>query len=88
MTDTISAGEALLRSLKANEVDKLFINPGSDFAPIIETYAKVGSEEIPEAITAAHENVVVTMAHGYYLATGKMAAAAAVSKYCYPARFG
>lgn len=76
MTETVSAGEAILRSLKSNGVDALFINPGSDFAPIIETYAKTGSTEIPEAITAAHENVVVTMAHGYYLATGKMAAAA------------
>ena len=76
MTDKVSAGEAILRSLKSNGIDKLFINPGSDFAPVIEAYAAVGGEEIPEAITAAHENVVVTMAHGYYLATGEMAAAA------------
>ena len=76
MTATVSAGEAILRTLKSNGVEKLFINPGSDFAPIIEAYASVGGTEIPEAITAAHENVVVTMAHGYYLATGQMAAAA------------
>lgn len=76
MTKKVSAGEAILRSLKSNGVDTLFINPGSDFAPVIEAYASVGGDEIPEAITAAHENVVVTMAHGYYLATGKMAAAA------------
>ena len=30
--DQIIAGEALLRSLKLNGVDKLFMNPGSDFA--------------------------------------------------------
>ena len=72
----VSAGEAILRSLRSNGVDTLFINPGSDFAPIIEAYATAESEEIPEAVTAAHENVVVSMAHGYYLATGKMAAAA------------
>ena len=76
MTQKVSAGEAILRSLKSNGVDKLFINPGSDFAPVIEAYASVGNGEIPEAVTAAHENVVVTMAHGYYLATGRMAAAA------------
>ena len=76
MTERVSAGEAVLRSLKSNGIDKLFINPGSDFAPLIETYARARSKDIPEAITAAHENVVVTMAHGYYLATGKMAAAA------------
>ena len=72
----VSAGEAILRSLKLNGVDKLFINPGSDFAPVIEALAAVDSDEIPEAIPAAHENVVVSMAHGYYLATGKMQAAA------------
>ena len=72
----VSAGEAILRSLKLNGVDKLFINPGSDFAPVIEALAAVDSDEIPEAIPAAHENVVVCMAHGYYLATGKMQAAA------------
>lgn len=76
MSTQISAGEAILRSLKSNGIDHLFINPGSDFAPVIEAYAKTGGEGIPEAITAAHENVVVSMAHGYYLATGKMAAAA------------
>ena len=57
-------------------MDALFINPGSDFAPIIEAYARTGGAGLPEAIAAAHENVVVTMAHGYFLATGKMAAAA------------
>ena len=76
MTKKVSAGEAILRSLKSNGVDYLFINPGSDFAPVIETYAKTSGTGIPEAVTAAHENVVVTMAHGYYLATGQMAAAA------------
>lgn len=76
MTVMVSAGEAILRSLKSNGVDTLFINPGSDFAPIIEAYAKTGGVDVPEAIAAAHENVVVTMAHGYFLATGKMAAAA------------
>lgn len=75
-TDQVSAGEVILRSLKANGIDYLFINPGSDFAPIIEAYARLGGEAIPEAVTAAHEHVVVSMAHGYYLATGKMAAAA------------
>ena len=76
MTTQVSAGEAILRSLRSNGIDTLFINPGSDFAPVIEAYAGVESEAIPHAVTAAHEHVVVTMAHGYYLATGKMAAAA------------
>lgn len=72
----VSAGEAILRSLKSNGVDKLFINPGSDLAPVIEALAAAESDAIPEAIPAAHENVVVSMAHGYFLATGQMQAAA------------
>ena len=72
----ISAGEAILRSLKSNGIDYLFINPGSDFAPIIEALAGAPSGDIPQAVACAHENVVVTMAHGHYLATGKMQAAA------------
>ena len=72
----ISGGEAILRALKANGIDRLFINPGSDFAPIIEAFAAVGSDEIPEAVPVAHEHAAVTMAHGYYLATGQMQAVA------------
>ena len=72
----ISAGEAILRSLKANDIDYLFLNPGSDFAPIIEAYAAVQSDEIPTAIPCPHENIAVSMAHGYFLATGQMQAAA------------
>ena len=71
----VSGGEAILLSLKSNGVDRLFINSGSDLAPIIEAYAKRGGKDIPEVITAAHENVVVSMAHGHFLATGRMAAA-------------
>lgn len=76
ITTEISAGEAILRSLKSSGVDYLFINPGSDFAPVIEALAGAPGDVIPEAVPSAHENVVVTMAHGYYLATGKMQAAA------------
>ncbi len=71
----MTGAEAILRSLRANGVDYLFANPGSDFAPVIETYALArGSGEIPECVTAAHENVCISMAHGYYLATGRMQA--------------
>lgn len=75
-THQVSAGEAILRSLTANGIDHLFINPGSDFAPIIEAYAATDSAVIPAVTPAGHENVVTSMAHGYYLATGRMAAAA------------
>lgn len=72
----MSAGEAILRSLKMNGVDYLFTNPGSDFAPIIEAYAGVEENHIPEPVVVPFENLAVSMAHGYYLATGDLAAAA------------
>jgi len=72
----ISGGEAILRSLKSNGINYLFINPGSDFAPIIEAFAALGSDQIPEAVPCAHEHVAVTMAHGFWLATGQMQACA------------
>lgn len=72
----ISAGEAILRSLKNNGIDFVFMNSGSDFAPIIEALASADASTIPEIVTAPHENVAVAMAHGYYLATGRMQAAA------------
>ena len=76
-SDRMPGAEALLRSMKMNGIDYLFVNPGSDFAPIIEAYASAGhSGGIPQEITAPHENVCVSMAHGYWLATGRMQAAA------------
>jgi acetolactate synthase-1/2/3 large subunit len=75
--DQMLGAEAFLRSMKTNGIDYLFANPGSDFAPIIETYAAAGrTGDIPQEITAPHENVCVAMAHGYWLATGRMQAAA------------
>lgn len=66
------AAEALLRSLKANGIDYLFANAGSDFAPVIEAIATVREDDaIPCPIAVAHESVGVAMAHGHYLATGR-----------------
>ncbi len=68
-----TGADALLQSLKQNGVDYLFVNAGSDFAPVIESYAKHAEfpELIPKTIIVPHESVAVAMAHGYYLATGK-----------------
>ena len=67
-----TGADAILHSLKSNGIDYLFINAGSDFAPIIESYAAVNDRSIfPKAIIVPHENVAVGMAHGFYLATGR-----------------
>ena len=71
----VTVAEVYLRLLKSRGVDYIFANAGTDFAPIIEAYAAVKDQsKLPEPITVPHENVAISMAHGYYLATGKVAA--------------
>ena len=62
----------MLKSLKANGVDLLFVNSGSDFASVIEAYAADGaSGDLPRPVVAPHEHAAVAMAHGAYLVTGR-----------------
>ena len=70
---TDSAAEVLLRSLKANGIDHLLVNPGTDFAPLIEglVHSQRKNAAIPKTMVITHENCAVAMAHGYYMVTGK-----------------
>lgn len=70
-----SAAEAYLTLLKDREVDYLFGNAGTDFPSIIEGLSKslTGEGTAPTPITVPHENLGVAMAHGYYVATGRLA---------------
>lgn len=67
----INAGEALLRRFKRLGIDYAFVNSGTDFPPIIEGLAQSGGADLPDLIVAPHEHAAMSMAHGYYLATGK-----------------
>ena len=71
-----SAAEAYLTVLKDREVDYLFGNAGTDFPSIIEGLSKAaaGGAAAPTPMTVPHENLAVAMAHGYYVATGRMGA--------------
>jgi acetolactate synthase-1/2/3 large subunit len=68
--------EAYIRRLADRGIEYVFANAGTDFAPIIEAISRnSGSDvKIPKFITVPHENVAMAMAHGYYRASGKMAA--------------
>src|SRR5262249_24353278 len=59
-------------SLKGHGLDYMFANPGTDFPPIIEGFAraKEGGSGVPERVLVPHENLAVAMAHGAYLMTG------------------
>ena len=71
-----TAAEAYLTILKDREVDYLLGNAGTDFPSIIEGLSKslTGQGEAPVPITVPHENLGVAMAHGYFVATGRLAA--------------
>lgn len=65
-----TGAEAVLMTLKAQEVDYLFAKAGTGFPPIIEALA-TRPETLPEPVTIPHKTAAVAMAHGYYLVSGK-----------------
>ena len=71
-----STAEAYLEMLAARGVEYLFANAGTDFAPLIEAYAKRGAQgqALPRPITVPHEVPAVAMAHGYAMVTGRVQA--------------
>src|SRR5262245_19071399 len=66
-----STAEAYLEMLAARGVEYLFATAGTDFAPLIEAYAKRGAQgqAVPRPITVPHEVPAVAMAHGYAMVT-------------------
>ncbi|MGH7384728.1 MAG: thiamine pyrophosphate-binding protein, partial [Candidatus Rokuibacteriota bacterium] len=68
-----STADAYLELLAARGVEYFFANAGTDFAPIIEAYARRGAQgqASPRPITVPHEVPAVAMAHGYTMRTGR-----------------
>jgi acetolactate synthase-1/2/3 large subunit len=71
-----SVAEAYLALLAERGVEYLFANAGTDFAPIVEAYAKAAHSgtPAPKPLIATHENLAMSMAHGYAAASGKVPA--------------
>src|SRR3954462_15860375 len=68
-----TAADAWLGLLASRGVEYLFANGGTDFAPVVEAYAK-GQKlgwKLPQVVVVPHENMGVAMAHGYTMITGK-----------------
>ena len=67
---------AYLALLAERGVDYLFGNAGTDFAPLIEAYAQAAQSggAAPRPMLATHENVAVTMAHGYAMVSRRIPA--------------
>jgi len=71
-----SVAEAYLALLAERGIEYLFANAGTDFAPIVEAYAKAAHSGLPapKPLIATHENLALSMAHGYAVASGKVPA--------------
>jgi acetolactate synthase I/II/III large subunit len=67
---------AYLALLANRGVEYLFGNAGTDFAPLIEAYAQAARTgvPVPRPILATHENLAVTMAHGYGMVSRRIPA--------------
>src|SRR5688572_26878515 len=68
-----TAAEAWLGLLAARGIEYLFANGGTDFAPVVEAYAK-GQKlgwRLPQIVIVPHENMGIAMAHGYTMVTGR-----------------
>ncbi len=68
-----TTAQAYLELLRERGIEYFFANPGTDFAPLIDAFARFAAQgkQTPKPVTVPHENAAVAMAHGYYLVTGK-----------------
>ena len=67
------AAEDYLEALAAHGIDHLFCNPGTDFAPIVEAFARAAhtNRKVPRPMVVPHENAAMSMAHGYTMVSGR-----------------
>ncbi len=70
----VTVARRYLELLAEHGIETLFLNAGTDFAPLVEAYAAQAADSgpaLPEPVLASHENVVAGMAHGAYLVSGR-----------------
>ncbi|CAB1078751.1 hypothetical protein D1AOALGA4SA_6483 [Olavius algarvensis Delta 1 endosymbiont] len=69
----ITVAEAFLDLLASRGVKYFFGNSGTDFAPIVEAFAKrqAQGKDRPVPLTVPHEIPAVALAHGYAMVTGQ-----------------
>ena len=72
--DTVA--EAYLALLVERAIEYLFANAGTDFAPLVEAFAKSvrTGAPAPQPLIATHENLALSMAHGYAMVSGRVPA--------------
>ena len=69
--ETVAQG--YLEILRERGIDVFLGNAGTDFASIVDAFAKFAAEgkTAPRPLVIPHEFVAVSMAHGYYAVTGR-----------------
>ncbi len=68
-----TAAEAYAGTLAARGVEYLFANGGTDFAPIVEAYARGQALgwKLPQPVIVPHENMGIAMMHGSTMVSGR-----------------
>lgn len=68
-----SVADRFLEAVVENGVDCVFLNPGTDTAPILESLARrmTTGKDSPRLVLCLHEAVALAAAHGYYMVTGR-----------------
>jgi len=68
-----TTADAFLGLLAARGIDYFFVNGGTDFAPIAESYARGEALgwRLPTPVISPHENLAIAMAHGYTMVSGR-----------------
>ena len=71
--DDYTASDAMTDALVKAGVTHLFVNTGTDYPPIIESWAKyeIEGREKPEIIISPHESVAMSAAQAFAMATGR-----------------
>src|SRR5437868_8837373 len=66
-----NGAEAVLQLLVACGVDHIFLNPGTDTAPLQEALValQADGERVPRLVQCLYENVAIAAAHGYFQVT-------------------
>ncbi len=69
----VEGAEVFVELLNANNVDYIFLNPGTDIAPIQEAAAKFKAlgKRTPEIVLCLHETIAMEAAIGHFMVSGR-----------------
>ncbi|MDO8473529.1 MAG: thiamine pyrophosphate-binding protein, partial [Dehalococcoidia bacterium] len=63
--------DVIVELLKSVGIEHVAVNPGSSFRGLHDSLVNFGGDTGPDVILACHEEIAVSIAHGYAKATGK-----------------